>query len=120
MTDDRLDLSPLDPTRDPIRFDAAVSRIMDRSTPARARRRARTTAIGQITTWWRPMLALAAAVALAAVGVLTQVKPAPSATVVRRTGLAEAIGIPSSIAPWLGATESPTAAQVFSALRAVQ
>lgn len=116
MTDDRLDLRPLDPTRDSARYERAIGRIMDRAALPLSARRARTTAMGQITTWWRPMLALAAALSLAAVGVLTQVQPAAAVTEASDASVAEALGIPTALATWLDAAETPTAAQVFSAL----
>jgi hypothetical protein len=119
MTDDRLDLSPLDPTRDSVGFDRVVGRIMDRAALPLARRRARATAIGQITTWWKPMLAVAAAVVLAAVGVLTQVEPAAATAQVQEASLAEAMGIPSTLVGWMSSEETPTAAQVFSAFEEV-
>jgi hypothetical protein len=112
MNDDRIDFSPLDPTRDPVRHARAVHRIMDRAALPLAARRARTTTIGQVTRWWRPMLALAAALAVAAIGVLTQVTPA--AATAREPGVAEALGIPTVVATWMTTGEAPTGAQVFA------
>jgi hypothetical protein len=120
MSDERLDLRPLDPTRDPERFDRAVGRIMDRAAQPLAVRRARLTAVGQVTRWWRPMLALAAALTMAAIGVLTQVAPAASLTDTRETGVAEAIGIPATLVTWLAADGMPTAAQVYTAFEEEQ
>jgi hypothetical protein len=116
MNDDRTDLRALDPALDPARMEAAVGRIMRRAAPALAARRARSTAMGQITTWWRPMLALAAALTLAAIGVLTRVAPAAAADR-ENTDVAAALGIPTALATWMAAGETPTAAQVFSALQ---
>lgn len=113
MTDDRLDLSPLDPTRDPVRFARAVRGIMDAATLPLAARRARVTPIGQVTRWWRPMLAMAAALALAAIGVLTQVTPAVATS--QEAGVAEALGIPTVVASWMTAGETPSGAQIFAA-----
>jgi len=111
MNDERLDLSALDPTRDPERFERAVGRIMDRAALPLAARRARLTAMGQVTRWWRPMLAAAAALAMAALGVLTRVDP-PAPT---ELAVAEAIGIPTTVATWMVSAETPTAAQVYTA-----
>jgi len=117
MTDDeRMDLRAFDPARDPVRYERTIGRILDRAALPLAARRARATAMGQITAWWRPMLALAAALTLAAVGVLTQVRPAVAATGRADAGVTAALGIPTVLAAWLGAEETPTAAQVFSAL----
>jgi len=118
MTDDRIDLSPLDPTRDPVRYARAVRGIMDAAMLPLAARRARVTPIGQVTRWWRPMLAMAAAFALAAIGVLTQVTPATAAP--QEAGVAEALGIPTAVASWMTTGETPSGAQVFAAFEEVQ
>lgn len=114
--DERIDLRAFDPTRDPVRYGLAIGRIMDRAAMPLARRRARATPMGQITAWWRPMLALAAALALAAIGVLSQVRPAAAAGGRSEAGVAEALGIPTALAGWMAGAETPTATQVFSAL----
>jgi hypothetical protein len=59
LDDDRLDLSPLDPTRDAARFEAIV-----RSVAARAAARPMRDASSILLAWWRPALALAASLAL--------------------------------------------------------
>jgi len=118
MNDDRIDFSRLDPSRDPVRYALAVRHIMDRAALPLAARRTRTTTIGQVTRWWRPMLALAAALAIAAIGVLTQVTPATPAA--REPGVAEALGIPTVVATWMTTGETPTGAQVFAAFEEVQ
>lgn len=100
MTDERVDLSPLDPTADRAAYELAVGQIMNAATLPLARRRARYTAMGQVSRWWRPMLAAAAAVVLAAVGVLTQVETATAAAAPAST-VAEAIGIPASVEAWM-------------------
>jgi hypothetical protein len=115
MNDERLDLRALDPTRDPERFERSIGRIMARAALPLAARRTRLTAVGQVTRWWRPMLALAAAVVIAALGVLTQVAPASSTTAGQEPGVAEAIGIPTTLARWMVAAGTPTAAQVYTA-----
>lgn len=115
--DERIDLRAFDPGRDPVRYELAIGRILDRAAMPLAARRARTTTMGQITVWWRPMLALAAALALAAIGVLTQVRPAAAVSSQSVAGVAEALGIPTAVAGWMGAAEPPTAVQVFSALQ---
>jgi hypothetical protein len=120
MNDDRMDLRAFDPARDPVRHERAIGRILDQAALPLAARRARATTMGQITTWWRPMLALAAALTLAAIGVLTQVQPAAAVTAESDSSIAEALGIPTTLATWIGAADTPTAAQVFSALEEAQ
>jgi hypothetical protein len=120
MNDERLDLRALDPTRDPERFERTVGRIMDRAALPLAARRTRLSAVGQVTRWWRPMLAVAAALAIAAIGVLTQVSPASPAAATPEPGVAEAIGIPTTVATWMVSAETPTAAQVYTAFEEEQ
>ena len=118
MNDDRIDFSPLDPTRDQVRYARAVHRIMDHAALPLAARRARTTPIGQVSRWWRPMLALAAALAVAAIGVLTRVTPGAAST--HEAGVAEALGIPTVVATWMTTGETPTGVQIFAAFEEVQ
>ena len=113
MNDDRLDLRPLDPMRDPARYERAVGRIMDAAALPLARRRARLTAVGQVSRWWRPMLAMAAAVAIAAVSILTQVRPAAAESDLATSPLAEAMGIPATVATWMTSGTPPTPIDVF-------
>jgi hypothetical protein len=61
MTDDRLDLSALDPTRDAPRFDAAVRAVL---ADAAARRTARVDPLIVVSRWSRPLAAAAALVAM--------------------------------------------------------
>jgi acyl-CoA reductase-like NAD-dependent aldehyde dehydrogenase len=106
MTDDPINLTPLDPTADAARFDALVRGITARAEPILEARRARLTSVGQISAWRRPVLLLAAAIALVAGVTLLQ----PRQTSTRsETTLADAIGMPSSVASWIrtGTTPSP-------------
>jgi hypothetical protein len=59
--DERLDLSPLDPTRDELRFERMVRSIASRAAAGRA---ADTGTV--IVRWWRVALAVAASLAIAA------------------------------------------------------
>jgi len=120
MDDDRVDLRPLDPTRDADRFARTVGRIMAGAAPGLVRRRARVTPFGTVVRWWRPTLALAAALTLAAVGVLVEVQDTAVATEPQTAGVAEALGIPTAMSPWLTSEGPPTAAQVFQALQEAQ
>ena len=80
----------------------------------------RATPIGAVVRFWRPTLALAAALAIAAVGVLANVQNATAATEPQSTGVAEALGIPTSMSAWVQAGGTPTAGQVFEALQEAQ
>jgi hypothetical protein len=61
---DPIDLSPLDPMRDPARWDAVVARTMARVDAALAERERRQDPLAMIAAWRRPVL-LAASVTLA-------------------------------------------------------
>lgn len=110
MDDERIDLTPIDPTAAPPRFDAIVGRIMSRAAGTLAERRQAGTALAQIAHWWRPTLAAAAVLAVVALGTLALADtPAGAGT---ESGIAEAVGVPSSLAPWVRVEESPTTAEL--------
>jgi hypothetical protein len=62
MNDERIDLSVLDPSQDPQRWDRIIQSVTARAMEARRRR---LTISYQLWTWSRPALAIAATVALA-------------------------------------------------------
>jgi hypothetical protein len=61
MDDSKIDFSSLDPSRNPQHWEARISAIAQQ---AAARRRRQLTVMGQLLGWARPMLAVAAGVAL--------------------------------------------------------
>ena len=61
------------------------------------------------------MLPLAAALTLAAVGVLAEVTPATTTTDTAAPALAQWLGVPATVSSWLEAGQSPGPAQVFAA-----
>jgi hypothetical protein len=62
VNDERVDLSALDPSRDPERWDRMVRSVAARAVAARRRRNS---VRGQLVAWTRPVLAAAASLALA-------------------------------------------------------
>ena len=58
--EDRIDLSNLDPTADPERFDRSVRGIMDAARFELSRRRKQLGALVELGRWQRPMAAAAA------------------------------------------------------------
>jgi hypothetical protein len=62
MDEERIDLSPLDPARDPQRWQAFVERTLGRAEAA-LERRGRAGAWGVLAAWGRPVLAAAAVLA---------------------------------------------------------
>ena len=70
MSDDPVDLSPLDPTLDAARFERRIAAITARAAPALAARRRAPTVTSQLAGWTRSVLALAAALALVSTSAL--------------------------------------------------
>ena len=114
MNDERMDLTPLDPARDPDRYERLVGAVTDAAAMELARRRLRTTAIGQVARWYRPMLAAAAAIAIAAVTVLTQVDSGETGeSDAGYADLAVALGFPQGFANLIDAEAPPTTADLL-------
>ncbi len=65
MTEHRLDLSPLDPATDAVRWERMLRRVAIRGAEGAARRRQGRLVV-QLAAWMRPALALAAAAVLVA------------------------------------------------------
>lgn len=114
MTDDRIDFSPLDPTRDPERFDGIVRSIVGSASSQLVARRARATVFGQVSLWWRPLLAAAAITGVVALAALARLDD--SAQAAAPTGLAEALGVPDPIAEWVRSDQVPTATELLIGL----
>lgn len=113
MTDDRVDLSPLDPTVDEHRFDGIVSTIVERAGDELARRRARTGALAQMASWRKPMLAAAAVLLLLCGGVMLRVRVPEVATEVKYEGIAEAMGVPTVLAQGMRNAQLPSPADLL-------
>ena len=144
MSDDPIDLTPLDPTADAPRFDRVVGAIVAGAAPELARRRAaaglslaRAGVLGQLGRWHRPMLAAAALVMIVSLATVARVEPAdPDADALAAqaaeqselaaadsaaadsTGarLAEAIGVPGTLAAWVGEERIPAPEELIGTL----
>jgi negative regulator of sigma E activity len=115
MTDERIDFSGLDPTADAERFDDIVDSIGEAAAPALAARRARAGVFGQVSGWWRPLLAAAAIAGIVSAATLAGVQT-PAVESEEELGLAEAIGVPQQIAQWVRSDEVPEPAELLLAL----
>ena len=104
LDDERLDLSPLDPTRDPVRLSALA-----RAIAAQAGERAQPDPWAALWRLWRPSLALAATCALAAWGPLLWPR-GPS------TSEAEVADPASAVLEWARAGAPDSAAEVLRSL----
>lgn len=108
---DRLDLSPLDPTADPERFDRIVGSILARAEHDVAARRVRGSAFAQVVEWRKPTLAAAAVLLLVCAGVLLGVRVPESAA--QYESLAEAMGVPTVLAQGIRSDRIPSAAELL-------
>ena len=116
MSDERIDLSPLDPTSDREQFDRVVHRVAEAAAPVLARRRATNSAMGQIARWRVPTMAAAAAVVLIALTVISRNDTeSTDFTTPPAVQWAQALGMPSTFAAWVNGGETPTTAEVLSA-----
>jgi hypothetical protein len=115
MTDDRIDFSTLDPTRDGERFDGIVRSVVQAAAPELAARRAGAGVFGQVAGWWRPLLAAAAIAGVGSAAALTQVER-PASIAGTTYSVEEAIGVPQQIAQWVWTDETPTPAELLTAL----
>lgn len=111
MTDDRIDFSPLDPTRDKARFDAIVGSTVDRAAGELRARASRDDTLAQLATWHRPMLAAAVLVTVIVSTVMLTLRREGSAPAT--AGIAEAAGVPDDFAEWLRAGQMPDAAELL-------
>ncbi len=119
MSDERIDFSPLDPTRDPERFKGILSAISGRAAAELAARRAGVGVFEQISRWWRPMLAAAAVTGIVSIGTLTQIDTsAPETT--SDLSFGTAIGMPEQLAQWVESDELPTTAELLLGLEVGQ
>jgi hypothetical protein len=117
MNDDRLNLDPLDPTRD----NAFVSRVAGIATDAMAARRginaARRTLLGDLGAWLHPALVGAGLVAAACLVALVAERapgsPAPSG---RGAAASEILGIPAPLVALARSTQAPSVTQLVAAL----
>lgn len=115
MSDERIDFSGLDPTQDAERFDTIVRSIGVAAAGELAARRARASVVGQVASWWRPLLAAAAIVGVVSIGALARLESS-TGTTETEAGLAEAIGMPQQIAEWVLTEDVPTPTELLVVL----
>lgn len=115
MSDERIDFASLDPTRDAKRFDAIVSSITTAAAGELASRGARASVVGQVASWWRPLLAAAAIVGIVSIGALARLGTSAAETEAD-VALSEAIGMPQQIAEWVLTDDVPTTTELLVVL----
>lgn len=115
MSDDHLDLTPLDPTADEARFGQLVASISGRAADELARRRARSSTIAQLALWKRPMLIAAVVIGIVSISVLARTQ-STAPLVEEPTGVAEAIGVPVELAQWVRSGQVPDPGELLVAV----
>ena len=95
MTDDRMDLSPLDPMRDAVHWQMVMDATLSRVDTVLAERELRGDPLALIASWTRPVLA-AAAVTIALlipVGITLEMREAHAERVERLVALSAAVSV---------------------------
>jgi hypothetical protein len=113
METERVDLSPLDPTLDPLRYERLVRRILDAADTELERRAREAGPLTLVAGWAWPTLAAAAVIAALALGVLAATE---------RRGIepmdfmTDAFGVPAPAAEWIADGRQPTASDLVLAM----
>ena len=105
--------APLDPMRDPERWESMVRGIVDRAAPILAGYAARGPA-ELLAAWLRPTLAAAAVVSVLALGALAagSREPETGATI----GLGDALSYPEPVTAWVSTGQTPTIEELVVAM----
>ncbi|HSH45207.1 MAG TPA: hypothetical protein VK966_05100 [Longimicrobiales bacterium] len=115
MEPERMDLSALDPTRDQLRYERMVRRIVDAAEPELRRRAMATTPLGMVAGWARPTMAAAAIITILAGGAIFATERSTPEPLVDAT---EALGLPAPASDWLIENREPTEEDLVLAMEA--
>jgi len=118
MSDDHIDFSALDPTRDEAHFEGLVSGIMKHAEPELGRRRQRLTVVAQVGHWWRPLLAAAAIIIAVSLGTLWRL--GETSETVQESGIEETLGVPAQMARWVRADQLPSTSELLETIEVSQ
>jgi anti-sigma-K factor RskA len=111
MKDERLDLTPLDPTLDEVGWRRLAARIRERAAPELARRASRDGVLGTLGHWAWPAAAAAALVALMSASALALVRPREA-----MGHVVQAFDLDETVSAWLEEGRSPTTDDLALAL----
>lgn len=113
METERVDLSPLDPAEDRLRYERLVRRILDAADPELARRARDAGPLALVAAWAKPTLTAAAIIAAIALGGLVSTeRTIPTDT----DFMVDALGVPAPAAEWLEDGREPSAADLVIAM----
>jgi hypothetical protein len=114
MDRDGIDLSPLDPAGEAERWAALLYRVNAAAAPELARRASSPGSMVMLAQWTRPILAVAAVLALVSLSIFRLTLPAADAVGV--ASVAEALGFPTPVAEWLTEDRPPVEDDLLLAL----
>ncbi|HJR52252.1 MAG TPA: hypothetical protein VJ982_00915 [Gemmatimonadota bacterium] len=107
--------APLDPSRDPERWEAMVRGIVERAAPILAGYAERGPA-ELLATWLRPTLAAAAVVSALALGALLAGSREPETGATATIGLGDALSYPAPVTTWVSTGQTPTIEELVVAM----
>jgi anti-sigma-K factor RskA len=105
MDSERLDLSPLDPAADRLRWERSVRAILMRAQPELDRRAARTGVLGMLGHWAWPTLSAAAIAAVVSGAALALVRTEQPPSFIG--GVVQALNLAEPVAAWLDEDRPP-------------
>ncbi|HEX6559730.1 MAG TPA: hypothetical protein VF021_09720 [Longimicrobiales bacterium] len=112
MSDERFDLSALDLSKDPERFENLVGRIAWRARGELARRASRRISpVEMVAAWYRPAIAAAAMIAAVSLTLLATV--GRNRNDVQTGAYMSAAEVPAAMSGWFEEGSSPTAAELL-------
>lgn len=114
MEPERVDLSPLDPSVDQLRYERLVRRIVDAAGPELTRRAGEAGPLVALGAWTRQTLTAAAIIAAVAVGAIVATERASQAA--EPETVVGALGVPDQAAEWLEEGREPTASDLVLAV----
>jgi hypothetical protein len=114
MDRDGIDLSPLDPAIEAERWANLLHRVNAAAAPELARRASSPGSMLILAQWTRPILAVAAVLALVSLSIFRLTLPASDVAGV--ASFAEALGFPTPVAEWLTEGRAPVEDDLLLAL----
>jgi hypothetical protein len=115
MDSEKLDLTPLDPSRDAMRWEQLVARITERAQPELARRSSHTGVLSLLGNWAWPTLAAAGVAAILSGAALALARTNVQADD-NSEGIVHALGLPETVTSWLDAERPPTTSDLILVL----